>query len=762
MQIGRKIKSFAGIVAFCATLMMIRPAQAFLWFTIDIAEISSIINDITNGMAKVTGAVAEIKNYTATIEAIGNPRDLIEKYSKEIKSSLLQIKSSVTSSFSSINKATSGIVQAAKDVNTQITDNSAKEKENTKITTKDVETAINTGKSEEFVLARIEKTKETIELNNREDMNVLKLAQDHVKKQTDESQEVIDKLVVSVIENGDLDNKTKDDLKNQAKQVEEKVGAYNKHAKDILENLQDEVTEKNKAINHAYDDYGSTVQDYYKGNVKQDALVNAGKKLNDAVQTHKVGIKEESIKGLTEESKNISEEITKLKEAIFDNISNNKEYSDEDSQEDKVSILDIKKNNRYAYHNRNEHRNFYLKGIYADESDKSFLLSYELGSDTSSKCKELNFEDIENNKINRFIENLRDCVVRAKVERDYFCSGDEDLMAKKCDPYEIEEKRFNSDEMKTEGVYKHIVQDYAIANTGYLDSVKQFVSTWLDLDTKNPNSTLKKHMEQIEKSNSSNINDQHNSEKMISLINLEAPKLWSLIRRADALMRAKAVVDLFRQQDNLYIDERDEDFAKSEEGNFGLVSEGDDGNIEVNVISNVILYGCGKLGKDISVKPEEKYEEEKALEAENNIKDCLYQYAEGASRGTINGKADDPIETTKEKWRTRKDKAYNDSMFYTFALSTINNYKSSLDYKNDIKEGDKNIITLQKNIQSTSPSNIIDDYASGAEIINYTTRQLASIIDADAQNLQSEILSDLRTIGYDYFDKTVEKDGGVQ
>ena len=97
-------------------------------------------------------------------------------------------------------------------------------------------------------------------------------------------------------------------------------------------------------------------------------------------------------------------------------------------------------------------------------------------------------------------------------------------------------------------------------------------------------------------------------------------------------------------------------------------------------------------------------------------------------------------------------KAYNDSAFNNLTLAIINNYKSSLDYANPEQlpnADDENIVTMQKGIKESTTAR--DDYSAGAQMNYYTTLQILSIIDADAQNQQTGILKDLMTFDYNYF-----------
>lgn len=70
---------------------------------------------------------------------------------------------------------------------------------------------------------------------------------------------------------------------------------------------------------------------------------------------------------------------------------------------------------------------------------------------------------------------------------------------------------------------------------------------------------------------------------------------------------------------------------------------------------------------------------------------------------------------------------------------------------------DKNIVSMQDGLKESTTTK--DDYAAGAQINYYSTQQILSIVDADAQNQQTEILKDLATFDYNYFGKTTGGEG---
>lgn len=90
---------------------------------------------------------------------------------------------------------------------------------------------------------------------------------------------------------------------------------------------------------------------------------------------------------------------------------------------------------------------------------------------------------------------------------------------------------------------------------------------------------------------------------------------------------------------------------------------------------------CGLRAKDISVSEINKTDTASIAQKEKNLADCLFKYAEAASKGTSNGSAiGADTEAAKREWRDKQTKAYNDSAFNNLTLAVVNNYKSSLDY----------------------------------------------------------------------------------
>ena len=91
-----------------------------------------------------------------------------------------------------------------------------------------------------------------------------------------------------------------------------------------------------------------------------------------------------------------------------------------------------------------------------------------------------------------------------------------------------------------------------------------------------------------------------------------------------------------------------------------------------------------------------------------------------------------------------------DSLYHTIALSTINLYLSAKDYAYLKKAKEVNIASINQDLKDGKSSR--NDYGAGAKINHYGAQQLLTIIDADAQALQSEIIKDMLDTSFDFFD----------
>ena len=381
--------------------------------------------------------------------------------------------------------------------------------------------------------------------------------------------------------------------------------------------------------------------------------------------------------------------------------------------------------------------------------DQDFLLSKELVCDSNAKVDDL----LDNPKDG--MKWFKDCVIKAKAEKEYWCpeAKDEKAIAK-CDPFKLS-KGIYKDKYRDEGVYKHLYEDYSMANIVGLSKIKQYATTWQDLSNKD--STLSSLQDQFNK-----IDNTRNAYSLQSVIDLESPQLWSRLRRVDALERSKNVINYYRQIPTLFLDGRsgNEDYtdAQKEEPGTMTIDVGDGESEDKTIMSHMFLHLCGLTAEDISVSSEDK---DNAKEAEEKIKKCIFKYVNLASRGGeteedgeyVQGSSRNRDDVMKD-WQANEKKALTDSMFDTFYLATVNNFRSSKDYAK-LKEGEINIVSVQKGLKNAKEAR--DDYSAGAQTNYYSTQQLLTIIDADAQSLQTEIIQDLASMSYSFFDMKAEE-----
>ena len=236
----------------------------------------------------------------------------------------------------------------------------------------------------------------------------------------------------------------------------------------------------------------------------------------------------------------------------------------------------------------------------------------------------------------------------------------------------------------------------------------------------------------------------------LSTIELWTPRIWSMIRQVDAVNKAKNVVKTFVPEVKLFLDPREdgaEDVKKATNDNRGKIGE-------QKVFPNVVLYHCHDNKVESGIKAEDiSIEKGKELsDQEEKLKNCLYMYASGASRGYLDGQnPENATDETKKIWREKQKMALNDAAFENLTLSTIANYNSTRDYisVSSLGNGEVNIVSLQDGIKQVSQAR--DGYAAGAQINYYGTQQLLNIVESDALDLQTEILKDLQTFDYSYF-----------
>ncbi len=710
------------IISLCL-ILSVRSAKAFVWPVIDLTEIVSFVNSITTGLNQVTNAKSQLDNITNVVKTIGDQVSSVRKYMADLKGTIKNIKDNVERITTNIKDTTNNLDDIASDVNKTLDDDLNKEEENAANTTEAIEDQVDSGATEEEVQETLDEAKEESAANKEETDKVLDKAEETINDSMEKAQTALDMLMDTINKNGDLNETDKTRLNEEANSIKEDIEDLKETASNAISSVKEEFDALySEEISAAFDTYSQAISDYYAGKIDREGLSKAGETFKTDMSGLEVGIDTNIIDNIVKSAQDIAGKIDAFEEDLMNSISNSKGYSD-GSEEANCERLITRK---YAFNYVSDYEHQLLKGVYADDADKSFLLSKELACD-----------NLDVSKIEEDPSDFRECVVKAKAEVELYP--------------DIYEESLYKDYQK-DGIYKHLREDYSIANIVSVSKAKQFSATWGSLE---PDNDTNKGTLYVLRKTLKDVDNTRAGYQLMGMTDIESPKLWSEIRRVDALKRAKGVIQDFETGITLYLDGRDEDFVEATNKNWGTMQADDRDNdeseavIDKAIFSNVIMYKCGLRAKDISVSEKKKADMSAIAEKEKNIADCLYKYALEASRGS---------EIEKKVGRENQRKAYNDSAFNNLTLATINNYKSSLDYVDPEKlpdpSKDKNIVSLQDGLKESTTTK--DDYSIGAQINYYTTQQILSVVDADAQNQQTEILKDIETFNYNYFGQQEE------
>lgn len=796
MRMGKKVKNFIATVIICSALVAGHPVRAFIiWPTIDATQISTFVSMITQSVSKVANATAQIQSYTATIHAIGDQVSAVAKYVTDLKNEIAKIVSLVNDIMISLSYSVHTMDSVLKDIEAEVSG----------LETKQVEIANEIGDTIEDKLDDEETQEEDVQKTLDEGLQetlkaqeqtaeTIKQAKETISTIATQANESVDKLMGSILNDNILSEEKQKELKQEAEDVKTQIKDMQIHADEVLGKMEKTLNEENKKVADAYKDYSQGISDYYAQKLTREELTLKGNEFKEVVASANSAVDKEALDSLYEEANGVIDSVDKLKEDITNSIANNKGYSDEDDEVDQTEVspdtdnnisvdnkgrkldidkpiiikdkidVKIRRNSllnklepvKYVFNFHSVKTHQYSKATIAQQKntgyygiDQDFLLSKELVCDSKA-----NVDDLADNP-KKSMEWFKDCVIKAKTEKEYWCpkAKDESEIAK-CDPFGLS-KGLYKDKYKNEGVYKHLYEDYSMANIVGLNKIKQYASTWQDLSDKT--STQVTLEDQLGK-----IDNTRNAYSLQSVIDLESPQLWSRLRRVDALERSKNAINYFRQQTTLYLDGRpgNEDYsdAQKEEPGTLEVDVGDGETEEKTIMSHMFLHLCGIEADDISVSYENKAQTSKA---EENIKNCFFKYANLATRGgevqmgnsedagtsgaTVRSRDDVMME-----WRGNEIKTLSDSMFDTLYMATVNNFRSSKDYAKLSDKDEVNIVSVQKDLKDAKEAR--DDYSAGAQINYYSARQMLTIIDADAQSLQTEIIQDMASMSYNFFD----------
>lgn len=716
----------AGIMCLC--LSNAQPAKAFIWPVVDMTQIASFTNNITTGMSQISTAKAQFENYTTTITSIGDQAGSMMKYAAELEGMMPKVKDQADNISKMSISSVVNVGAVFDTVNTQAKTSQTEESIAEKIID-DTNSGIEDGVEEDELIENIQDAKQ--EHQNRIDLNneLFDEAKTAITTNLTNANQAVDELVTVVVKQSELEDNVKQELLDDAAHIKAKIKNLEQDSIILLSEAEKNYAAESTKIIEAYDNYAKAVEDYFAKRITKEEFEEAGNIFRQAVTSSSSVVNKDDVENITAKINEISEDIVNLKEKILNSIGNNKDYSDEEEPQ-KNSALDILPTQKFAFNYQESHEGIFLTGVYS-KNDGRFLYPKEF------ECKNRDFSTIKS--IEEHLKDFRDCISAAKAEKEYWCQGNPSPEDPGCNPYK--EPVYKGYEK--EGVYKHLLEDYSIANIANISRIKQYVATWQDIeDENNDKATLRVLKETLD-----DVDNTRNAYSLLGMIDIEAPRLWSELRRIDAVYRAKETIKRYEGLETLYLDGRADYLPAEVAGKLVEVDVGDKTEDKA-VFPNMMLQHCEMDAEEMSLSPKEKYDKERIKQTEKNIANCMYKYALYAGRG---GEGDllpqGDNEEVKKIWQKKQSQAMTDTSFDMLVLAVINNMRSSNDYTADSDE--TNIVTLQKGLKEATEAR--NDYAAGAEIIYYSTQQLLTIIESDAQNLQAEIAKDLSTMDYSYF-----------
>ncbi len=729
--INRKIIT---VIFCCWFSLFARPSHAFVWPVIDAVQITQFITSITKNISKATSFVSGITATVQQINALGDQLSTMLKYIDTLKNAITSIKEGIEGLCEAVNSTISTLTENVQNISNLAQSVLGVEQQRATETVAQVQEDSKDGNVDEEIL---NENRANAEAN----LNDVKEFIDNAKEQAlagiQLSKDALEGIQEKVEKDESVDSETKAELlekiDNLKQQLDELSAEVSQALDEIKENLDTEYKEK---IIAAYDQYSEAVAAFNRGEISQEDLAKAGEELTNSIASAKATVEDDVLNTINQKSEEIIKQIDLIKDDALNAISNSKEYSDEEEvttpetsdekktgDEKKTSSVDeLKQNLKYAflYKNNIDNLNAKIITINSESGIKSFLTSSEL------VCYDKTLDDIKDLKTNPGW--LRQCVQMIKGKED----GQNDLLKKIVDDSSNE----NLDDIERNGIFYHILEDYNAANKITTGAAIQKAQSWRG-DVDENSSTYKELNDSIKDAQS--IQD---SISQICNIDIHAPILWNHIRRVDAVDSAKRVVQLLSSEKELLLNT--DDVKSSIQNSPGFIED-------KHVFPNLILEHCGLKAEDISVSSDDKYDADKIKSAENNINGCLTLYALTSTLGLDPNSPEEKAENAqeiKDIWRENQRKVSQNSNFDKLLMALIANYNSGIEYYNE-PEDDMNIASLQSKLNEAATNK--DYYASGAQINYYSTLQLLNIVDADATNLQAEILKDINSLDYSYF-----------
>ncbi len=748
MKMRKNAKKRIVAAILCMSIIAVRPVAAFIWPTIDATQIGAFATSLQDGVTQVENVKSQIQNTTVTINTVGDQATSVMKYKADLEGALTKFLPEDLAGFASdvgiadISKVTEITASVQISANKEVAEN----------VVNGTDVLLNDGASEEDVQQLIDDSLQEAEENKKQANEDFDEADKKIIDFSDKAQKSVEKLIDIINQSQDLSMDERTEYISEAEDIQQQIKAFKSNTLDTIQNAREQYNiQYDKKILSAYKDYNAAVSDFYEDKITREELDQAGERLKQLVAQTEVGVDTDVVNKFIQSSEEIVDSIENLKEKIIDSLSNSREYPEDEFEKTSWKQENNMQKFAFSYQSRKQFK--LAKSVYEkDNSNGEFFIMPEELADCEVGGK---VEDLEDEKS---VSIIRKNAVCAKMEKTFWCPDDPE--SKDCRPY----TQAGWTQYEKNGTYKHMLEDYVVAGNATRDKARQYVNSWAR-GGDGQESTYEKMKKMLETGST----DTRKTYQILGLINLETTKLWSWIRRSDAMDRGQSIIDRLGQVKELYLGIKNGESEADELVQNALKAGSGEIDVEIEpgktekalVFSNVFLHACSKAitGEDVSVDVMKKYEKEEIKKKEEQIVKCLFKFAEASNRGTINGV--DVIPGNKEAgarlWRKYETAIMQDTAFQTLYLSILGNHKSVKDLKTPENSSDATILSLQKGVKNASVSR--DDYTANAEINYYAAEQILDILDAEAQSIQTEILQDLPNLNYNVFAERVDEGG---
>ena len=727
---NRKIKVTKAAILFCLVTFFARPAHSYVWPTIDMTQIPMYIEGISKKISDATASVASIQSTINQAKSMGDSITSALKYVTDLKETLISVKESIES----VKDIIPALKESVNELNSQAKSILQNEKTNSADTIVKVESGQNPEEREEAMNAAYKKSEE----NLKSMLNTVDEVKKDINEDLDASIKALDDVVVEILNEEKATQESKEKAIEEIEKCKKEIELMREAINKMLDDFKDEITSVyEETVFKAYETYRQALIDYNNGKISKEEFESAGNAFIISMSSLDGSLDLSKLDAII--NKKVDVNVEGMAQGAIDMLNEDLEYSDTD---DEVLDMKIEKSDApaeiHSFNYKSTKENMNAKLLYTkDGADKTIL------APLSMICYDKKEDDIKDLK--QKSGWLRNCITYAKG------SSDNDTISRE---YDKLKSKINRDETNTDvedieinGIFDNILLDYTKANLITATSAKMYAAQWKG-DDASSNSEYKQLKKTITTGSADNTLDAYVA---MAMIDLNSPKLWSKIRRVDAINRAKDVIKIYSGSNQLYIDNitgNSNDVEESLNKKSGYINN-------KQVFPNLIAYHCKMDGSNVSVDPNSKNDSNAISDAEKNIRACLYSYAIRSGFG-IDIDDTDPEkfkgnDETKQAWQEKRKMARNNALFEELLMAIISNYETTKDYlpKSELANGEMNIVTLDEGIKSAST--IKDGYSTGAQVNYYATQQLLSIIDADAVNLQTEMMKDLNVLDYSYF-----------